>query len=376
MKIAEVVPLYKKGNPYQTENYCPISLLITLSKVLEKIVYSCVYTFLNESGQIYKSQYSFRSKHSCEHAIAELVGKIVKGKEKGEHTIAIFLDLSKAFDTLEHKTLFKKLENYGIRGIALDWFCSYLSNRSIRAKCNINGSTHLSSDMEITFGTLQGSCLGPLLFLIFCNDLYHHLELTNCILFADDTTIYNSHKDIRYLKWSIEHDLSILNDWFRANKLTFNTAKTVSILFKAKSLKQIPVELNIDTNSIRFIDSVKFLGVWIDQDLTWKVHAGKLILKIQKNSKLLFKTKRHLNAHAKKILYYAEIYSHLAYGLSIWGPMAAKKDITKLEMLQVKCLQCITSNYKSEFHSFKNLIKLELAKFGWKTKNSELPIAL
>ena len=120
------------------------------------------------------------------------MGNIVKGKEKNEHTIAIFLDLSKAFDTLEHETLFRKLEIYGIRGVALNWFHSYLSNRSMHAKCNINGSPHLSHYKDITFGTPQGRYLGPLLFLIFCNDLYYHLELTHCILFADDTTIYNS----------------------------------------------------------------------------------------------------------------------------------------------------------------------------------------
>ena len=155
-----------------------------------------------------------------------------------------------------------------------------------------------------------------------------------------------------------------------------NTTKTVSILFKAKPLKQIPVKLKIDSDSIKFVDCVKFFGVWIDQNLTWKVHSSKLILKIQKNSHLLFKTKRHLNVHAKKTLYYAQIYSHLANGLSIWGPMAMKKDITKLESLQIKCLQCITNTYRSTFHSFKNLIKLELAKFGWNTKNFELPLAL
>ena len=148
------------------------------------------------------------------------------------------------------------------------------------------------------------------------------------------------------------------------------------MLFKAKPSIKEPVELKIDSNSIKFMDSAKFLGVWIDQILTWKVHTSKLILKIQKNSYLLFRTKKHLNLHVKKILYYAQIYSHLTYGLSIWGPMAMKTDINKLELLQIKCLQCITSNYRSSFHSFKNLIKLELGKFGWKTKNSELPLAL
>ena len=354
-----------------------MSLLITVSKVLEKIIYSRVYTFLNESGQIFRSQYGFRSKHSCEHAIAELVGNIVKGKEKNEHTIAIFLDLSKAFDTQEHETLFRKLEIYGIRGVALNWFSSYLSNRSMHAKCNINCSTHLSHYKDITFGTPQGSCLGPLLFLIFCNDLYYNLELTHCILFTDDTTIYNSHKDIKYLKWTIEHDLAILNDWFKANKLTLNTNKTVGMLFKSKSLKHVPSELKIDSDSIRFGQNVKFLGVWIDQDLTWKAHTSKLILKIQQNSHLLFKSKRHLNVHAKKILYYAQIYSHLACSLSVLGPMAPKNDIRKLESLQAKCLQCISNNnYNSSFHSYTSLIKLELAKFGWKLKNCQLPTAL
>ena len=116
MKIAEVVPLHKSGNPHIIDNYRPISLLMTISKILEKLIYSHVYTFLDNSGQIYDSQYGFRSKHSCEHGISELVGNILKGKEKGDHTISVFLDLSKAFDTLEYSTLFKKMEIYGIRG--------------------------------------------------------------------------------------------------------------------------------------------------------------------------------------------------------------------------------------------------------------------
>ena len=124
------------------------------------------------------------------------------------------------------------------------------------------------------------------------------------------------------------------------------------------------------------MQNVKFLGVWIDQDLTWKAHTSKLILKIQQNSHLLFKSKRHVNIHAKKILYYAQIYSHLAYSLSVWGPMAPKKDIRKLESLQAKCLQCISNNYNSSFHLFTSLIKLELAKFGWRLKNCQLPTAL
>ena len=186
MKIADIVPLHKNGNIHIVDNYRPISLLMTISKILEKLVYNRVYAFLNKTNQIYDSQYGFRSKHSCEHAISELVGNILKGKENGEHTISVFLDLSKAFDMLEYSTLFQKLDIYGIRGTALNWFKSYLTNREMRTKCIINDKVRYSDRKKITYGIPpQGSCLGPLLFLIFCNDLHLNLEFTKCILFAD-----------------------------------------------------------------------------------------------------------------------------------------------------------------------------------------------
>ena len=133
MKHSEIVPLYRSGVKNQTTNYRPISLLITISKILEKIMYSRVYDFLNEN-QIYKSQYGFQKYHSCENAVTELVSSIIKGWETRKSTLAVYLDLSKAFDTLEHSVLFQKLDRYGIRGNALDWFISYLSNRTLAKK--------------------------------------------------------------------------------------------------------------------------------------------------------------------------------------------------------------------------------------------------
>ena len=215
MKHAEVVPLYKTGLTNQTTNYRPISLLITTSKLLEKVMYSRTYNFLNEN-QIYSSQYGFRKNHSCDNAISELLGSIIKGWERKESTITIFLDLSKAFDTLEHTVLYSKLEKYGIRGTTLKWYQSYLSNRTMSVKCKTkqSGSNCWSQDYPVDFGSLQGSCLGPLLFLIFCNDIYKILEFCNCILFADDTTIYKTQSDIRFLEWSVNENLKLVSVWF------------------------------------------------------------------------------------------------------------------------------------------------------------------
>ena len=131
MKIAEVVPLYKGKARYEVENYRPISLLLTISKLLEKLMYSRVYDFLISSNQLYESQYGFWKNHACEHAIGEFISEVVKNIQLGKITAGIFLDLSKAFDTLEHSVVYKKLEKYGIRGKALDWFKSYLSNRKL-----------------------------------------------------------------------------------------------------------------------------------------------------------------------------------------------------------------------------------------------------
>ena len=135
MKRADITPLYKSKSKYEKTNYRPISLLITISKILEKAVYSRTYNFLEQNQTLYNSQYGFRSQHSCQDAISELVGKIIKNMEEQKYTMAVFIDLSKAFDTLEHKVLFAKLYRYGIRGLTLDWFISYLTNRKLIVKC-------------------------------------------------------------------------------------------------------------------------------------------------------------------------------------------------------------------------------------------------
>ena len=341
MKKADTVPLYKGKEKYDKNNYRPISLLLTMSKVIEKIVYKRTYNFLNDSGQLYTSQYGFRSGHSCQDAVAELVGEITRNKDMGLHTIGVFLDLSKAFDTLEHQVLLDKLSKYGIRGTPLEWFRSYLTGRKLRVKCMIESTQkqEYSNYCDVEYGTPQGSCLGPLLFLVFVNDLHRNLEYCHDIQFADDTTIYKGHRSMRYLKWCVETDLKNVSDWFRSNKLTLNASKSVYMIFSRHDQKDLSIKLG-DIELPR-VSSTKFLGMWVDENLNWNEHLSKLKTKLKRNLTLLKQGKNFLDPTTKKMLYYAQIYSHIGYGLSLWGNMISNTKLQCIQKIQNKAVKLI-----------------------------------
>ena len=383
MKLADAVPLFKGGNNVLLMNYRPISLLPTISKLLEKIMYNRTYEFLDLNNIFFNSQYGFRKKHLCEHAITELTSEICKGLENGKHTMAIFIDLSKAFDTISHHILYQKLERYGIRGVALDWYKSYLSNRKLRAKCKTASSENYtySDQYNLDIGTPQGSCLGPLIFLIFCNDLYLNLEMCNGILFVDDTTIYKSHSNLNFLRWSITNDLEILIDWFKANHLSLNDNKTVGMLFgkNPSSVNKLPV----GKLGIRFVDTTKFLGVHLDNKMSWKYHLDKLICKIKRNINLLKCGNKFLTVHTKRLIYFAHIQSHISYGLSIWGNMISSSNLNKLQKLQNKCVILINGSTATDTNlkslcimKINDLLRLENYRFGYKFLQRLLPIKI
>ena len=201
MKIAEVITLHKGKARDNGSNYRPISLLTTMSKVLEKVVYTRVYKFLTDTGQLCDTQYGFRSQHSCEHAVSQLIGTVLKNMENQKTTVSVMLDLSKAFDTIEHEIMLKKLALYGVRGTCLDWFRSYLTNRELKVRCKTACSQEeiCSNSHIVNYGTPQGSSLGPLIFLIFVNDMYLHLTDVISIQFTDDTTILFGHRNKTYV---------------------------------------------------------------------------------------------------------------------------------------------------------------------------------
>ena len=381
MKNSETIALHKSKEKHIVGNYRPISLLITVSKLLEKVVYKRTYSHLECNNQLYKSQYGFRSKHSCENAVSELVGEIMKANDQNKYSISVFLDLSKAFDTLDHKILYAKLERYGIRGICMNWFKSYLTDRKLRFKCRTSDSSkEIKSEWhQVDVGTPQGSVLGPLIFLIFNNDIYLNLQFTNSILFADDTTLYYSHKNLKYLKWCIEEDLKILQDWFHANKLTLNLGKTVAMLFNRRQIKD-KVNLTVGGIAIPQVNETKFLGVWLDNRLNWNKHLSMLERKVKQNRHLLKGAKNMLNCSTKRLVYFSHIFSHIKYCILIWGNSLNGANIQKLQALQNSCVRLIkpnsdmTSLYRSlGILKIPQIIELENCKFGYKYKKISLP---
>ena len=229
MKVALVTPVYKASEKNVYSNYRPISVLPCFSKLLEKLMYKRLIDYIHKNRILTDCQYGFRRQSSTNHAIIELVDKITKAIENNEFTVGIFLDLSKAFDTVNHGILLKKLYFYGIRGKCHAWIKDYLSNR----KQIVKYDQIRSSEKTVTCGVPQGSILGPLLFLIYINDLNNSTTKLSTILFADDTNLFCSDKDIHELESIVNAELTRVQEWLTLNQLTLNIKKSNFIIFKS-----------------------------------------------------------------------------------------------------------------------------------------------
>ena len=211
----------------------------------------------------------------------------------------------------------------------------------MRVKYHGDGRNVYSDWKKVTHGTPQGSCLGPLLFLIFCKDLHLNLTYLSCIHFADDTTLNITHKNLRVLQACVKHDLSVITDWFGANSLTLNINKTSLLLFDYRKKQNSVLEIKVSGNLIKSAKTTKFLGVMLDNNLNWEELYDKLKSKINRNYALLCRSKTLLNVHGMKMLYYAQIYSHLSYCFVLWGSMLSAELRRKLCVLQNKCVKLV-----------------------------------
>ena len=214
-KVAKVVPVFKKGSTYDVNNYRPISLLPVLSKILEKLVYKRLVSFLNGQSFFHKNQFGFRKNFFTSHATALLVENITTAFEKKQSMFGVFLDLSKAFDTVDHKRLLRKLMHYGVRGLPLEWFPGYLNDRAQQVVCN----NQLSDILKIKCGVPQGAILGPLLFLMYVNDFCRCITKGKTIMFADDTNLFFSESCYEKVFQVVNEELKSIDNWLTANNL-------------------------------------------------------------------------------------------------------------------------------------------------------------
>ena len=338
LKTSKVVPIFKnKGSPTEVSNYRPISLLSNLDKIIEKLISKRLVEFLDKHQLISKQQFGFRSKHSTEHALLSLTETIRKSLDSGQFTCGVFIDLQKAFDSVDHDILISKLQHYGIRGIASTWFRSYLSKR--KQFVEISGCKSMIT--EILFGVPQGSVLGPLLFLLYINDLHNSIRYSTPFLFADDTSLLNSGKNITSTSKQVNKDLKLLVKWLNANKISLNASKTELILFRSKSRNVKISELKIKINGKKLYptSSVKYLGVHLDEHLTWDKHINELSIKLRRANGALSKLRHIMPRKITLNTYFAIFHSHMKYGCQVWGQ---SYKVNRIFLLQKTALRIIS----------------------------------
>jgi len=379
LKIAKVVPIHKSEDKNIVSNYRPISVLPVFSKILEKLMYNRLLKYLNSKNILNKNQYGFREKHSTYMALLQLIDDISKEMDNRNHTIGIFIDLSKAFDTIDHKLLLKKMEFYGIRGIALQWFTSYLTNRKQFVSVN-NVDSNL---LPITCGVPQGSILGPLLFILYINDIINSSNLANFIMFADDTNIFFKHPNWDILLNMVNEELYEISRWFKLNKLSLNIKKTNYIIFKNKNAScSISPDIRIDNIKIQQVFQTKFLGVIINSNLTWTDHINTVSNKICKSMGIIYKIRQNVHANTLLLLYHTLIHPYLQYCNIIWGADSSIA-MQQLYRKQKKAVRIITFSkwnaHTAQIFQRLNLLpipdiyKMQVSCFVYRALNGLLP---
>ena len=355
-KLAKIIPIPKSESSNDINNYRPISLLSIVSKVFERAVHSQLLSFLKKENLLSERQSGFRPKHSTSTCLTEICDFLYEHLDKGRLIGAVFLDLRKAFDIIPHDLLIKKLSSYGLDGIALKWFESYLKGRQ---QCvSFKGAT--SDFLPVYSGVPQGSILGPLLFCIYINeisDLPLHPQ-TKISLYADDTAIFSSGFGVHSVQKQLQADIKVISQWFLENGLIVNTDKTKVMLF-ASSKRKKTAELNIvmDGELLEKVTKFKYLGVVVDQNLDWTPHVNEVIKKLCSSVACIRRIRHCVTKSTLTQLYYSLFLPHIDYCCTAWG-CTTKTNLGRLQRCQNKFARLVlNAEYRTSTVSLLDALK-------------------
>lgn len=368
LKESVIIPIHKSGIKTELNNYRPISLINNIGKIYEKVIYHRIMDFVNKNSGLDPCQYGFQKKCGTDSAVSEAMRYITDSLDSNKYVAAVYVDLRKAFDTVNHKLLLERLNEIGLRGQALVLIESYLSRRLVSTR--VNG--HTSSPLTLRIGVPQGSVLGPLLYLLYINNLQYTNLLAKRCVFADDTCLLYSSNHREELEVKVNKDVKIYCNWLKGNKLTINADKTKYMIFRNKNKKNVQIEVKVNGKVIDEVDKYNYLGMIVDNKLKWTYHVDKITKKMASVIGAVRRVNVDMRRNTANLIYHAHIISHVRYNLICWSHCSnnLKNRVVRLINKAIKILfkfdYFTPTNllYKlAEKMTLKSLIMLEKVKY-------------
>lgn len=342
LKMAWVKPIYKNGSKDDLGNYRPINMLTSFAKIFEKLLANRLISFLKKNKILSNQQHGFVNNKSTETAISELLQIILEALEEGNIPVALFLDLSKAFDCVDQQRLLEKLECYGIRDKQLQLMRSYIDHRKQKVIIKTEEQTYESREEEVHMGVVQGSILGPLLFVLYVNDLpeiLKNMENSKMINYVDDTNAVTISKKKEISIEDADILLQEILKWCNANKLQLNIKKTECAIFQTDQSKlELPINIVLDNTLINLRPTIKFLGIYMDTNLKWQTHIEYLSKKLSSSIYTFKVMKNQVKMNILQILYYSNFQSLMSYGIMFWGNSSDSMRIFILQKVVIRTI--------------------------------------